>query len=119
MIIDSWFDAYLGVVSLVRVVEGTLKKGDKIKVFSTGRERMVDDLGVFTPKAFVKELRSGEVGYVCASIKDIFGTPVGDTIVHAKHGATESLPGFQSVKPQVYAGLYPVILMITNHFVKR
>ena len=109
LIIDSWFDAYLGVVSLVRVVEGTLKKGDKIKVFSTGREHVVDDLGVFTPKRHpTGVLRSGEVGYICASIKDIFGAPVGDTITHAKHGAEECLPGFQSVKPQVYAGLYPV-----------
>ncbi len=109
LIIDSWFDAYLGVVSLVRVVEGTLKKGDKIKVMSTGREHVVDDLGVFTPKRQPTGiLRSGEVGYICASIKDIFGAPVGDTITHAKHGAEEALPGFKSVKPQVYAGLYPV-----------
>jgi GTP-binding protein LepA len=109
LIIDSWFDAYLGVVSLVRVVDGVLKKGDKVKMFSTGREHVVDDVGFFTPKREPqKELRSGEVGYVCASIKDIFGAPVGDTIVHAKHGATESLPGFKSVKPQVYAGLFPV-----------
>jgi GTP-binding protein LepA len=109
LIIDSWFDSYLGVVSLVRVVDGTLKKGDKIKVFSTGRDHVIDDVGVFTPKRTPKkELYAGEVGYLCASIKDIFGAPVGDTIVHAKNGATESLPGFQMVKPQVYAGLYPV-----------
>jgi GTP-binding protein LepA len=109
LIIDSWFDAYLGVVSLVRVVDGTIKKGDKIKIFSTGKDHIVDDLGFFTPKREPQaELRSGEVGYVCASIKDIFGAPVGDTIIHAKNGATERLPGFKQVKPQVYAGLFPV-----------
>jgi GTP-binding protein LepA len=109
LIIDSWFDPYLGVVSLVRIVNGCLKKGDKIKVMSTGKDHVVDDIGVFTPKRTpLKTLQAGEVGYVCASIKDIFGAPVGDTLVHAKGGASEALPGFQKVKPQVYAGMYPV-----------
>lgn len=109
LIIDSWFDAYLGVVSLVRVVDGVIKKGDKIKIFSTGKDYVVDDIGFFTPKREPQsQLRSGEVGYVCASIKDIFGAPVGDTIIHAKNGASERLPGFKQVKPQVYAGLFPV-----------
>ena len=109
LIIDSWFDSYLGVVSLVRIMHGTLKKGDKIKMMSTGREHVVDGVGVFNPKRTpLNTLNVGEVGYVIASIKDIFGAPVGDTITHAKHGATEILPGFQRVKPQVYAGLFPV-----------
>ncbi len=108
-IIDSWFDSYLGVVSLVRIVNGTLKKGEKIKVMSTGKEHVVDDVGIFTPKRLSQSLlQAGEVGYVVGSIKDIFGAPVGDTITHAKHGSDEALPGFQTVKPQVYAGLYPV-----------
>ncbi|MDF1655155.1 MAG: translation elongation factor 4 [Coxiellaceae bacterium] len=108
-IIDSWFDSYLGVVSLVRIVQGTLKKGEKIKVMSTGKDHVADDIGIFTPKREPqKQLCAGEVGYVCASIKDIFGAPVGDTLTHAKGGATEALPGFQHIKPQVYAGLYPV-----------
>ncbi|WP_428820874.1 translation elongation factor 4 [Microbulbifer sp. MCCC 1A16149] len=110
LIIDSWFDSYLGVVSLVRVVQGTLKTKDKIVTKSLGRPHVVDNVGVFTPKR--KEtgvLRAGEVGFVVAGIKDIHGAPVGDTLTHAK-GAEEvqMLPGFQKVKPQVYAGLFPV-----------
>ncbi|QKX18689.1 translation elongation factor 4 [Microbulbifer sp. YPW1] len=110
LIIDSWFDSYLGVVSLVRVVQGTLKTKDKIVTKSLGRPHVVDSVGVFTPKR--KEtgvLRAGEVGFVVAGIKDIHGAPVGDTLTHAK-GAEEvqMLPGFQKVKPQVYAGLFPV-----------
>ena len=109
LIIDSWFDPYLGVVSLVRIKHGVLKKGDKIKVMSTGQDHVVDRLGVFTPKRFDRtDLKTGEVGFICASIKDIHGAPVGDTITHAKHGATERLPGFKKVQPQVYAGLFPV-----------
>lgn len=109
LIIDSWFDNYLGVVSLVRIKNGSLKKGDKIKIMSTGKEHLVDQLGIFTPKRTpLEELRNGEVGYVVASIKDIFGAPVGDTITHAKNGATEALPGFKQIKPLVFAGLYPV-----------
>ena len=110
LIIDSWFDSYLGVVSLVRVVQGTLKTKDKIVTKSLGRPHVVDSVGVFTPKR--KEtgiLKAGEVGFVVAGIKDIHGAPVGDTLTHAK-GADEvqMLPGFQKVKPQVYAGLFPV-----------
>ncbi|WP_226702595.1 translation elongation factor 4 [Microbulbifer elongatus] len=110
LIIDSWFDSYLGVVSLVRVVQGTLSTKDKIVTKSLGRPHVVDSVGVFTPKR--KEtgvLRAGEVGFVVAGIKDIHGAPVGDTLTHAK-GADEvsMLPGFQRVKPQVYAGLFPV-----------
>ncbi len=109
LIIDSWFDNYLGVVSLVRVFNGTLRKGDKIVVKSTGRDHLVDMIGVFTPKR--KEtgiLEAGEVGFICASIKDIYGAPVGDTITSSKTPEVEPLPGFKKVKPQVYAGLFPV-----------
>ena len=109
LIIDSWFDPYLGVVSLVRIKNGLLQKGDKIKIMSTKQEYVVDRLGVFTPKRFDRtDLQCGEVGFVCASIKDIHGAPVGDTLTHAKNGATVPLPGFKKVQPQVYAGLFPV-----------
>ncbi|MCX2832909.1 translation elongation factor 4 [Microbulbifer thermotolerans] len=110
LIIDSWFDSYLGVVSLVRVVQGTLKTKDKIATKSIGRAHVVDEVGIFTPKRKVTNvLCAGEVGFVVAGIKDIHGAPVGDTLTHAK-GAEEvpALPGFQKVKPQVYAGLFPV-----------
>ncbi|MEM7080408.1 MAG: translation elongation factor 4 [Pseudomonadota bacterium] len=109
LIIDSWFDNYLGVVSLVRVVQGTLKKGDRIIVKSTSKTHIVDDLGRFTPKRLSDtQLHAGEVGYVVAGIKDIHGAPVGDTLVHAKAAEVEQLPGFARVKPQVFAGLFPV-----------
>ncbi len=109
LIMDSWFDSYLGVVSLVRIVQGRLKKGDRIKVMSTAKEHVADQLGVYTPKLdILQELKAGEVGVVMASIKDIFGAPVGDTITHAKGGSEQALSGFQKVKPQVYAGLFPV-----------
>ncbi|MEM7000689.1 MAG: translation elongation factor 4 [Pseudomonadota bacterium] len=109
LIIDSWFDNYLGVVSLVRVKEGCLKKGDRILVKSTQKIHVIDDLGRFTPKRESDtELTAGEVGYVVAGIKDIHGAPVGDTIVSAKQPDVEQLPGFAKVKPQVYAGLFPV-----------
>ncbi|MDX1341550.1 MAG: translation elongation factor 4 [Reinekea sp.] len=109
LIIDSWFDNYLGIVSLVRVKNGTLRKGDKIMVKSTGRSHVVDRLGIFTPKMTeTKELKAGEVGFICASIKEIKGAPVGDTITHATTPEVEQLPGFKKVKPQVYAGLFPV-----------
>lgn len=109
LIIDSWFDSYLGVVSLVRIMQGTLKVHDKIKIMSTAREHQVDQVGVFTPKReALAQLSVGEVGFVVASIKELTGAPVGDTITHAKHGATQSLPGFKKVKPQVYAGVFPV-----------
>ena len=109
LIIDSWFDNYLGVVSLVRVKNGTLKKGDKIKVMSTGQSYNVDRLGIFTPKQVdTTELNTGEVGWVVCGIKDILGAPVGDTLTHHHNSATEVLPGFKKVKPQVYAGLFPI-----------
>lgn len=110
LIIDSWFDNYLGVVSLVRVTQGTLKVKDKIVTKSIGRAHVVDSVGVFTPKRLeMKELKAGEVGFVVAGIKDIHGAPVGDTITHsATYETIEALPGFQKVKPQVYAGLFPV-----------
>lgn len=109
LIIDSWFDAYLGVVSLVRVKHGQLKTGDKMQIMSTGKAYEVTGLGVFTPKRENKDsLQAGEVGYVIAGIKDINGAPVGDTITHAHHPATDMLPGFKKVKPQVYAGLFPI-----------
>jgi len=109
LIIDSWFDAYLGVVSLIRVKNGSIKKGDKIHIKSTGRDHLVDGIGIFTPKMTATgELKTGEVGYLVGSIKDIHGAPVGDTIVSSKFPETESLPGFQEIKPQVYAGLFPV-----------
>jgi GTP-binding protein LepA len=109
LIIDSWFDPYLGVVSLVRITNGTLRKGDKIRVKSTGRDHGADGVGIFTPKRTdTGILKTGEVGYMVAGIKDIHGAPVGDTITHTKTPEVESLPGFQKVKPQVYAGLFPI-----------
>ena len=109
LIIDSWFDNYLGVVSLVRVFDGRLRKGDRIKVMSTGEEHQVDGLGIFTPKRLPRpELAWGEVGYVTAGIKDVHGAPVGDTLTAAKGGASERLPGFQQMQPRVFAGLFPV-----------
>ena len=109
LIIDSWFDNYLGIVSLVRVTQGSLKKGQKIRLKSTGRDWQVDEVGVFTPKRqSTDELHAGQVGFMIAGIKDIHGAPVGDTLVDAKHPNTAVLPGFQRVKPQVYAGLFPV-----------
>jgi GTP-binding protein LepA len=109
LIIDSWFDNYLGVVSLVRVVNGSIQRKQKILLMSTGKSHLVDKLGVFTPKPLNKEaLRTGEVGFVIAGIKDIFGAPVGDTITAADQPCAEALPGFQQVQPRVFAGLYPV-----------
>ncbi|MDN3610959.1 translation elongation factor 4 [Vibrio ostreicida] len=109
LIIDSWFDNYLGVVSLVRIKNGVLTKNDKIKVMSTGQVWGVDRLGIFTPKQVdTSELRTGEVGWVVCGIKDILGAPVGDTLTLAKNGCQAPLPGFKKVKPQVYAGLFPV-----------
>ncbi|WP_227368424.1 translation elongation factor 4 [Halomonas sp. M20] len=109
LIVDSWFDNYLGVVSLVRIFDGTLKKGDKIRMKSTGRNWEANEVGIFTPKRHQTGiLRAGEVGFVVAGIKDIHGAPVGDTITHAKTPDVERLPGFQQIKPQVYAGMFPV-----------
>ncbi|MGB0468518.1 MAG: translation elongation factor 4 [Pontibacterium sp.] len=108
LIIDSWFDNYLGVVSLVRVMQGTLRKKEKILVKSTGQNYNVDSVGIFTPKR--KEtgiLRAGEVGFIVAGIKDIHGAPVGDTLTHLKTPDVDILPGFKKVQPQVYAGLFP------------
>ncbi|MGL5489982.1 MAG: translation elongation factor 4 [Shewanella sp.] len=109
LIIDSWFDSYLGVVSLVRIKHGVLKKGDKFKVMSTGQNHTADRVGIFTPKQTDKtELKTGEVGFVIAGIKEIHGAPVGDTLTLAKNGADKPLPGFKKVKPQVYAGVFPI-----------
>ena len=109
LIIDSWFDNYLGVVSLVRIKNGTLRKGDKIKVMSTGQSYNVDRLGIFTPKQVdTTVLNCGEVGWVVCAIKDILGAPVGDTLTLHNNPASSVLPGFKKAKPQVYAGLFPV-----------
>jgi GTP-binding protein LepA len=110
LIIDSWFDNYLGVVSLVRVMQGEMRPGDKLLVMSTGRAHEVDQVGVFTPKRKNREvLRSGEVGWVTASIKDVHGAPVGDTLTHAGKPAPDPLPGFQKMQPRVFAGLFPLV----------
>lgn len=109
LIIDSWFDNYLGVVSLVRVVNGEINRKQKIVLMSTGKSHLVEKLGVFTPKPLNKDsLKTGEVGFVIAGIKDIFGAPVGDTITATDQPCAEPLPGFQQVQPRVFAGLYPV-----------
>ncbi len=109
LIIDSWFDNYLGVVSLIRVMEGTVKKGDKILVMSTGISHTVDNIGIFTPKRHdTGRLKAGEVGYVIAGIKDIEGAPVGDTLTLVNQPAEDALPGFKPVQPQVFAGLFPI-----------
>jgi len=108
LIIDSWFDQYVGVVSLIRIFEGTISVGDKIKVMSTGQDFVVNDIGVYTPKKKEKKtLTSGEVGYLIAGVKDIYGAPVGDTVTHFKNSTSNSLPGFKSIQPRVFAGLYP------------
>ncbi|MBT6877901.1 MAG: elongation factor 4, partial [Gammaproteobacteria bacterium] len=109
LIIDSWFDNYLGVVSLVRVVNGRIHAKMKMKVMSTGDSHLVDQVGIFTPKRTAKdELVAGEVGYVIAGIKQIDGAPVGDTLTSERESVDKPLPGFQEVKPQVFAGMYTV-----------
>ncbi len=109
LIIDSWFDNYVGVVSLVRVVNGTIRPGDKIRVMSTGRAWQVDKLGRFTPKSLAApQLSAGEVGFVIAGIKDIDGAPVGDTITLDGRPCATALPGFKQIQPRVFAGLFPV-----------
>ena len=109
LIIDSWFDNYLGVISLVRVIEGSLNVGDRIRIFSTGQDYIVDGAGSFTPKRTPATcLTTGEVGYVVAGIKEILGAPVGDTITSGKRPAEHPLPGFQPVKPRVFAGMFPI-----------
>jgi len=109
LIIDSWFDNYVGVVSLVRVMNGSLKTGERIRVISTGRSHLADRLGRFTPKPVVeRELSAGDVGFVVAGIKEIDGAPVGDTITLEHRPAVAPLPGFKQIKPRVFAGLFPV-----------
>lgn len=109
LIIDSWFDNYLGIVSLVRVKHGRIKKGDKVLVKSTGRIHQVDSVGVFNPKhTQTADLKAGEVGFIIAGIKDIQGAPVGDTLTLSSTPDVDMLPGFKRVQPQVYAGLFPV-----------
>ncbi len=109
LIIDSWFDNYLGVVSLVRVKQGSLRVKDKIISKTIGKANIVDSIGVFTPKRTeTGALHAGEVGFVVAGIKDIYGAPVGDTFTHASTPDTPALPGFQKANPQVYAGMFPV-----------
>jgi GTP-binding protein LepA len=109
LIVDSWFDNYVGVVSLVRVVNGTLRRNDRIRIWSTGRSWQVDQVGRFTPKRVAAEaLGTGEVGWMVAGIKEIHGAPVGDTITHEARPAATPLPGFKTVQPRVFAGLFPV-----------
>ena len=110
LIIDSWFDQYLGVVSLLRIMNGTISEGDKIKVLSTGQEHTVNQLGVYTPKLKDKKsLVAGDVGFLVAAIKDIYGAPVGDTITQAKNPSLKPLPDFKTIQPRVFAGLYPSV----------
>ena len=109
LIIDSWFDNYVGVVSLVRVMNGTLRQGEKLRMMSTGRSHGVDKLGCFTPKSMaLPALSAGEVGFVIAGVKEIDGAPVGDTITHESRPCAAPLPGFKQVQPRVFAGLFPI-----------
>jgi len=109
LIIDSWFDNYVGVVSLVRVVNGGIKTGDKLRIMSTGRNHVADKLGRFMPKSvMLRELKTGDVGFVIAGIKEIDGAPVGDTITLENRPSAASLPGFKQIKPRVFAGLFPI-----------
>ena len=110
LIVDSWFDNYVGVVTLVRVINGTLKVDDKIRVMSTGRAHQVDKLGRFTPKSVpAREFGPGDVGFVIAGIKEIDGAPVGDTITHEYKQAPSRCPGFKQVQPRVFAGMFPIV----------
>ena len=109
LIMDSWFDNYLGTVSLVRIVQGRMQKKDRIRMLSTSQEYVVEDLGVFTPKRLPQDsLELGQVGYMISGVKDITGAKVGDTITLIKGGAEEPLDGFKEVQPRVFAGLYPI-----------
>ena len=109
LVIDSWFDNYVGVVILVRVVDGALRKGERILLMSTGAEHLCEQAGVFTPKAEERDgLAAGEVGYVVAGVKELREARVGDTLTHAAKPASAALPGFKEIKPQVFAGLFPV-----------
>ncbi|MDH3941841.1 MAG: translation elongation factor 4, partial [Xanthomonadales bacterium] len=108
LIVDSWFDNYLGIVSLVRVVDGSIGKGQKIKIMSSGNQHQVEQVGVFTPKREIRaQISAGEVGFLVAGIKEVHGAPVGDTITLAKDGAEQPLPGFETMQPRVFAGLFP------------
>ncbi|MEJ2316082.1 MAG: translation elongation factor 4 [Gammaproteobacteria bacterium] len=109
LIVDSWFDPYVGVISLIRVVNGSISKKDKITIMSTGRTHQVDNVGIFTPKQTATGmLGPGEVGFLIAGIKEIDGAPVGDTITHTDNKASKPLPGFEEMRPRVFSGLYPV-----------
>jgi len=109
LIIDSWFDNYLGVVSLVKIVNGSIRKKQKLVVMSTGKSYLAENIGVYTPKQLnTSALNTGEVGFIVAGIKDIYGAPVGDTITLADNPAPEMLGGFETIQPRVFAGLYPV-----------
>ncbi|MGD8234700.1 MAG: translation elongation factor 4 [Chromatiales bacterium] len=109
LIVDSWFDPYVGVISLIRVVNGSISKKDKITIMSTGRTHQVDNVGIFTPKQTATgRLGPGEVGFLIAGIKEIDGAPVGDTITHTDNKASKPLPGFEEMRPRVFSGLYPV-----------
>ncbi|MCK5425680.1 MAG: translation elongation factor 4, partial [Emcibacter sp.] len=108
LIIDSWFDNYLGIVSLVRVVDGSIGKGEKVQLMASGNLHQVEQVGVFTPKREKRaRIGAGEVGFLVAGIKDVHGAPVGDTITLAKDGALKPLPGFETMQPRVFAGLFP------------
>ncbi|MDB5825263.1 MAG: lepA [Herminiimonas sp.] len=109
LIVDSWFDNYVGVVMLVRVMNGTLRPKDKILLMASGSTHLVESVGVFTPKSISREsLSAGQVGFVIASIKELKAARVGDTLTHAAKPATMALPGFKEIQPQVFAGLFPV-----------
>ena len=109
LIIDSWFDSYLGVVSLVRIKNGSIKTGQKFKIYSTGQSHNADEIGIFSPKKIKRDILSaGEVGYLVAGIKNIKGAPVGDTIVHSGDEVTIALPGFKKVNPKVFASMFTV-----------
>jgi GTP-binding protein LepA len=109
LIIDSWFDAYLGVISLIKITQGSIQTGDKFRVFSTGQHHNADEVGIFAPKKKkMPQLTSGQVGYLVAGIKEIKGAPVGDTLVLAKDEVTQALPGFKRVMPKVFASLFTV-----------
>jgi GTP-binding protein LepA len=109
LIFDSWYDSYRGVIVLFRIIDGTLKKGTKIKFFNTGREYLIETIGVNRPRpTLINELGAGEVGFLTASIKTVADVQIGDTITDAARPVTEPFPGFQEVKPMVFAGLYPI-----------
>jgi GTP-binding protein LepA len=109
LVIDSWFDNYVGVVMLVRVIDGALKPKDRVRLMATGAEHLVEQVGVFTPKAVAREsLSAGGVGFMVAGIKELKDAKVGDTVTHVERPALAPLPGFKEIQPQVFAGLYPV-----------